>query len=171
MSKAVYSTDNIGHYGLRFEHYSHFTSPIRRYSDVLTHRILEKNLTGKTVREDKNKLEAHCIHISKQERKAMEAERDSIKYKQVEYISEHIGEEFDGIVSGMIERGVFIELTASKAEGFITFDNFKGNFALGDTRYKAQSRNKKKTIKMGDTIRVKVLSTDLKNRQIELEAV
>ena len=96
MSKAVYSTENIGHYGLRFEHYSHFTSPIRRYSDVLTHRILEKNLKGKPAREDKNKLEAHCIHISKQERKAMEAERDSIKYKQVEYISEHIGEEFDG---------------------------------------------------------------------------
>lgn len=171
MAKAVYSTDNVGHYGLSFEHYSHFTSPIRRYSDVLTHRILEKNLTGKIVREDKNKLEASCIHISKQERKAMEAERDSIKYKQVEYISEHIGEEFDGIVSGMIERGVFIELTASRAEGFIPFDNFKGNFALGDTRYKAESRNKKKTIKMGDTIRVKVVSTDLKNRQIELEAV
>ncbi len=171
MSKAVYSTDNIGHYGLRFEHYSHFTSPIRRYSDVLTHRILEKNLEGKPFRADKNKLEAKCIHISKQERKAMEAERDSIKYKQVEYITEHIGEEFDGIVSGMIERGVFIELTASKAEGFIPFDSFRGDFSLGDTRYKAYSRNKKKSIMMGDTIRVKVVSTDLKNRQIELEVV
>ncbi len=171
MSKAVYSTDNIGHYGLRFEHYSHFTSPIRRYSDVLTHRILEKNLKGKPVREDKNKLEAHCIHISKQERKAMEAERDSIKYKQVEYISEHIGEEFDGIISGMIERGIFVELTASKAEGFIAFDNIRGHFDTEGSRYKASSRDKKKTLKMGDTIRVKVMSTDLKNRQIELEAV
>jgi len=170
MAKAVYSTDNVGHYGLSFEHYSHFTSPIRRYSDVLTHRILQKNLTGKIIREDKNKLEAACIHISKQERKAMEAERDSIKYKQVEYISEHIGEEFDGIVSGMIERGVFIELTASKAEGFIPFDNFREDYSL-DNRYSASSRNKKKTIRMGDTIRVKVSSTDLQNRQIELEAV
>ncbi len=171
MSKAVYSTDNIGHYGLRFEHYSHFTSPIRRYSDVLTHRILEKNLSKKTHRVDKLKLEAKCLHISKQERKAMEAERDSIKYKQVEYISDHVGEEFDGIIAGMIERGVFVELSASKAEGMIPFDNFIEKYSVVDGRYKAVSRDGKKTIKMGDKIRVKVLSTDLANRQIELEVV
>jgi len=171
MSKAAYSTNNIGHYGLRFEDYAHFTSPIRRYSDVLVHRILEKNLTGKAHRKDKNKLEAKCLHISKQERKAMEAERDSIKYKQVEYISDHIGEVYEGIVSGMIERGVFIELSESKAEGFIPFDAMKTKYFMEDGRYKAVSRNKKKTIKMGDKIKVKVVSTDLKNRQIELKMV
>ena len=104
MAKAIYSTDNIGHYGLHFDYYTHFTSPIRRYSDVLVHRILEKNLE-EDHREDKTKLESMCAHISRQERRAMEAERDSIKYKQVEYMSEHIGEEYTGIVSGMIERG------------------------------------------------------------------
>ncbi|NNL93259.1 MAG: VacB/RNase II family 3'-5' exoribonuclease, partial [Saprospiraceae bacterium] len=109
MAKAVYSTDNIGHYGLHFEHYTHFTSPIRRYSDVLVHRILAQNLK-KEKREDKAKLEAKCVHISKQERRAMEAERDSIKYKQVEYMSDHIGEEYVGIVSGMIEKGIFVEV-------------------------------------------------------------
>ena len=171
MSKAAYSTDNIGHYGLRFEDYAHFTSPIRRYSDVLVHRILEKNLVGKPHRKDKKKLEAQCIHISKQERKAMTAERDSIKYKQVEYISDHIGEEYDGLISGMIERGVFVELSETKAEGFIPFDAMKTKYTMEEGRYKAVSKNKKKTIKMGDTIRVKVVSTDLKNRQIELKMV
>ena len=171
MSKAVYSTNNIGHYGLRFEHYSHFTSPIRRYSDVLTHRILEQNLEDEIWRTDKNKLEAKCLHISGQERKAMEAERDSIKYKQVEYMSEHIGEEFEGIISGMIDRGVFVELTESKAEGMIPFTGFKEHYELADNRYIAYSRNKKKSLKMGDKIRVKVMSTDLAARQIELEVV
>lgn len=170
MSKAVYSTNNIGHYGLSFEHYSHFTSPIRRYSDVLTHRLLEKNLTGKPYRADKNKLEAQCIHISAQERKAMEAERNSIKYKQVEYMSDHIGEEFVGLVSGMIERGVFIELTETKAEGFIPFTGFKEKYTF-ISRYKANSRNGKKSLRMGDKINVKVTSTDLDSRQIELEAI
>ena len=171
MSKAVYSTNNIGHYGLRFEHYSHFTSPIRRYSDVLTHRILERNLSDEIWRTDKNKLEAKCLHISGQERKAMEAERDSIKYKQVEYMSDHVGEEFDGIISGMIDRGVFVELSASKAEGMIPFTNFRDHYELADNRYIAYSRNKKKSLKMGDKIRVRVTSTDLDARQIELEVV
>ena len=171
MSKAVYSTENIGHYGLRFEHYGHFTSPIRRYSDVLVHRILEKNLLGKAHRKDKNKLEARCLHISKQERKAMEAERDSIKYKQVEYISEHVGKTFEGIVSGMIDRGIFVELSDSKAEGMVSFDSMRDKYVMADGRFKAVTRNGKKTLKIGDKINVKVLSADLKERRIELAAV
>jgi len=170
MAKAIYSTDNIGHYGLRFEHYSHFTSPIRRYSDVLAHRILEKNLSGDHYA-DKNKLEAQCIHISKQERKAMEAERDSVKYKKVEYMSEHIGEEFDGIISGMIDRGVFVELSASKAEGFISFDDFKTGFKMNQGRYKATDKKGKNSLRLGDMIRVKVMEANLEKRQIELEIV
>lgn len=101
----------------------------------------------------------------------MAAERDSIKYKQVEYISDHIGEEYDGLISGMIERGVFVELSETKAEGFIPFDAMKTKYFMEDGRYKAVTKNKKKTIKMGDTIRVKVVSTDLQNRQIELKMV
>lgn len=101
----------------------------------------------------------------------MTAERDSIKYKQVEYISDHIGEEYEGIISGMIERGVFVELSESKAEGMIPFDNFREKYEMAEGRFKAVSRNRKKTLKMGDKIRVKVLSTDLENRQIELQVV
>lgn len=170
MAKAEYSTDNIGHYGLRFDYYTHFTSPIRRYSDVLVHRILEQNL-NQDHREDKNKLEAKCIHISKQERRAMEAERESIKYKKVEYIAEHVGEEFDGIVSGMIDKGVFVELSDSKAEGMIPFDKFNDSFTLSSGRYKATSLRTNKVIKMGDPIRVKVISADLENKQIELQPI
>ena len=170
MSKAIYSSNNIGHYGLHFEYYSHFTSPIRRYSDVLAHRILEKNL-AEDYFVDKNKLEAKCIHISKQERKAMEAERDSVKYKKVEYMQDHIGEEFEGIISGMIEKGIFVELSASKAEGLIAFDDFKQGFKIQPGKYKAVGDRNKKTLKLGDTIKVRVLEADLEKRQIELEIV
>lgn len=170
MAKAIYSTDNIGHYGLHFQYYTHFTSPIRRYSDVLVHRILEKNL-DKEHREDKAKLEAMCAHISKQERRATEAERDSIKYKQVEYMSEHIGEEYDGIISGMIERGFFVEVSETKAEGMISFSTLKGEYELQDGRYKAKNRKSGIDLKLGDKIRVRILSTDLTNRLIEMEVV
>jgi ribonuclease R len=170
MSKAEYSTDNIGHYGLHFDYYTHFTSPIRRYSDVLVHRVLEKNLE-KDHYADKEKLQLQCIHISKQERRAMEAERDSIKYKKAEYMADHIGEEYDGIVSGMIERGVFIEISETKAEGMIPFDRFKENYTVQSGRYKAVGSNPKDTLKMGDKLRVKVMSVDLESKQIELEVV
>lgn len=170
MSKAEYSTNNIGHYGLHFDYYTHFTSPIRRYSDVLVHRILEQNLS-KDNYVDKNKLEAKCLHISRQERRAMEAERDSIKYKKVEFLMEHIGEEFDGIISGMIERGIFVELSESKAEGMISFNKFDESFTLTGGRYKAVGDKTKKVLKMGDSIRVKVISADLENKQVELEVV
>ncbi len=171
MSKAEYSTDNIGHYGLHFDYYTHFTSPIRRYSDVLVHRILEKNLE-KDHYADKEKLQMQCVHISKQERRAMEAERDSIKYKKAEYMADHIGEEYDGIVSGMIERGVFIEISETKAEGMIPFERFKNNYTVQSGRYKAiNDDNRKDVLKMGDKIRVKVISVDIGSKQIELEII
>src|SRR5690606_36626005 len=107
MSKAIYTTDNIGHFGLGFDNYSHFTSTIRRYSDVLAHRILYDNL-DKLTRYNKEELESQCVHISNQERKAMESERDCIKYKKAEFMKQHIGQEFNGIVSGIIDRGVFV---------------------------------------------------------------
>jgi len=170
MAKAIYSTDNIGHYGLHFEYYTHFTSPIRRYSDVLVHRILEKNLK-ENHREDKAKLDSMCVHISKQERRAMDAERDSIKYKQVEYMSQHIGEEFTGIVSGMIEKGLFIEVSETKAEGMIPFSRIPGNYEIQNGRYKASNKRTGESLKLGDKIKVRVISTDLVNRLIEMEVV
>ena len=170
MAKAIYSTDNIGHYGLGFDYYSHFTSPIRRYSDVLSHRILEKNLSG-NYRLDKTKLEAQCVHISNQERRAMDAERDSVKFKQVEYMKEHEGEVFEGMVSGMIERGIFVEVGETKAEGLIAFDTLDENFIVKENRIKAIGTRRGIDLKLGDRVTVKILKADLANRLIEMELI
>jgi len=170
MSKAVYSTDNIGHYGLAFDYYSHFTSPIRRYSDVLTHRLLEKNLK-KDFRTDKEDLETKCRHVSAMERKAMTAERESIKYKQVEFIEKHVGEVFEGRINGMIERGFFIELKRSKVEGMVSFGTMNEPFDIEDSRLKATGKRSGVVYKMGQTVMVKIMSADLEKRQIEMEMV
>ena len=169
MAKAVYSTNNIGHYGLGFTHYSHFTSPIRRYSDVLAHRILERNLDGKTFRVDKNKLEEQCKHVSNQERKAADAERESIKYKQAEFVRSHIGEEFEGVISGMIERGFFVELPDSKAEGLVEFKYLDDTYTVEEGNLKAIGRRYKRQFKMGDRVRIRIVAVDLQRRQIEME--
>lgn len=169
MSKAIYSTDNIGHYGLAFDYYSHFTSPIRRYADVLVHRILYKNLK-EDHRVKKDKLEVKCQHISARERKAMDAERESIKYKQTEYMSDHIGEVYDGIVSGMIDRGIFVEVLENKAEGLVDFDSLSESFALTG-RMKATGNRSGQSYKMGQSVKVKIIDTDLSNRTIDMELV
>ncbi|MFT6321298.1 MAG: ribonuclease R [Granulosicoccus sp.] len=170
MAKAIYTTENIGHYGLAFDNYSHFTSPIRRYSDVLAHRLLEKNLEG-AFRDDKGELEAKCRHISTQEKKAAEAERESVKYKQVEYSSNHIGEVFDAHISGMIDRGIFVQIDHSNAEGLIGFENFSESYDLGSGRLKAIGTKTGNVLKMGQKVRARIISTDLEKKQIELELV
>jgi ribonuclease R len=170
MAKAVYSTDNIGHYGLSFEYYTHFTSPIRRYADVLVHRILYKNLE-KAYRVDKTKLEASCLHISSQERKAVDAERESIKFKQVEYIIDHIGEEFDGYISGIIERGIFIMLSESRIEGFIGFDSMDEFYRVDSSRLKFTGRDSGNQMHMGQKLRVRVIDANLEKRQVDMEMV
>jgi len=169
MAKAVYSTNNIGHYGLGFTHYSHFTSPIRRYSDVLAHRILERNLDGKTYRVDKTKLEEQCKHVSNQEKKAADAERESVKYKQAELLRRHIGEEFEGIISGMIDRGFFVELPGSKAEGLVEFKYLDDAYVVEEGNLRATGRRYKRQFRMGDRVKVRVVSVDLQKRQIEME--
>lgn len=169
MAKAEYSTNNIGHYGLAFDNYTHFTSPIRRYSDVLVHRILEQNLGGKTLRVDKDNLEERCKHISLQERKAMTAERESIKYKQVEYMEKHVGEEFEGFISGMIDRGIFIELKDSKCEGLVGFDTLVESFSVEEGRLRAKGNRTGRVLKMGDLVKVKILGANLAKRQIDME--
>jgi ribonuclease R len=170
MSKAEYTSNNIGHYGLAFEYYTHFTSPIRRYSDVLVHRYLDKNLKG-TFRVNKEELEVKAKHISLQERKATDAERESVKYKQVEYIKGHIGEEFEGVISGMIDRGIFVKLKDSLVEGMVTFDRMNESFELADSRLKAFSKKSKRTIAMGEKVRVKIISADLDSKQVEMSLV
>ena len=170
MAKAIYTTENIGHYGLAFDNYSHFTSPIRRYSDVLAHRLLEKNLR-ETFRSDKGELEAKCQHISTQEKKAAEAERESVKYKQVEYSSKHIGEVFDAHISGMIDRGIFVQIDHSNAEGLIGFENFSESYEIGSGRLKAIGTRTGSVLKMGQKVRARIISTDLEKKTIELELV
>jgi ribonuclease R len=170
MAKADYSTNNIGHYGLGFEDYTHFTSPIRRYSDVLVHRILEKNLQG-VHREDKERLEAKCRHVSKQERHANDAERESIKYKQVEYIEKHVGEIFEGQISGMMDRGIFVQLKGNLVEGFAPFSNFPEPFDIDEGRLKATGRYTSQTLKMGDIVQVQIMFADINRRQIEMRMI
>ena len=168
MAKAAYTSENIGHYGLAFDYYSHFTSPIRRYSDVLAHRILQKVLTEKSYRVNKEDLEDKCLHISSMERKAMDAERESIKYKQVEFIEKHVGETFEGIVSGIIDRGLFVELKHSKCEGMVSFDTVPESFDIAEGRLKATGNRTGQVFKMGDSIMVTIKSADMERRQIDM---
>lgn len=170
MAKAVYTTNNIGHYGLGFEYYGHFTSPIRRYSDVLTHRILADNLSV-TKRWDKGELEEKCQYISKQERKAMSAERESIKYKQVEFLKDKIGETFEGIISGMIDKGFFVEIIENKCEGMVLFDSLSERYVIQEGRMTAKSVLSDDVIKIGDIVEILIVGADLNKKQIEMELV
>ena len=171
MAKAVYSTDNIGHYGLGFEYYTHFTSPIRRYSDVLVHRILEKVLNSSRYKTSKNDLEAKCIHISEQERKAIEAERESVKYKQVEYISTHVGEVFTGVITGFIEKGMFVELLDTKVEGMVEFNTMGQYFILDENKMRVVGKKTGDVLKVGDEVKVRVEDTDLLRRRVDFRLV
>ena len=170
MAKAEYTTNNIGHYGLAFDLYSHFTSPIRRYSDILAHRILYKNL-HQTYRTDKKQLEEKCKHISNQERKAMEAERESVKFFQLLYITAHVGQVFPGKVSGLIERGIFVELDENHVEGFIPFEDMNDQFVLTTNRLKVMGRRSGQIISMGDRIKVKIESADMKMRRVQMSYI
>ncbi len=166
MAKAIYTTNNIGHYGLAFDYYTHFTSPIRRYSDVLVHRILDANLKA-AHREDKGTLEARCKHISERERAAMTAERESVKYKQMEFLKNKVGEEFAGVISGVIESGIFVELEDSRAEGMISFRTMHGGFSM-TAPFTAGSRTGEKYT-IGQKVQVRIKKIDMPARQMDLE--
>ncbi len=170
MAKAEYTTDNIGHYGLGFNYYTHFTSPIRRYSDVLAHRLLDKNLGKQQFhRTNKLKLEEECKHISQQERRAIEAERESVKYKQVEYIEKHLGEVFTGYISGIIDVGIFVELKDTRIEGMAPFENLDEPMEVADSRLRVKGAYSGKEYKMGQEVKVRIVRTDLAKRQIEMD--
>lgn len=169
MAKAAYSSNNIGHYGLGFEYYTHFTSPIRRYSDVLSHRILEQNIPKEEYfRVNKTKLEERCEHISLQERKAIEAERESVKYKQAEYIEQFVGHVLPGVVNGLIDKGMFVALVESRAEGLVNFSTLDEPFEIMEGRLKARGIDSGLEITIGDEIWVQIVSVDLTRREIDM---
>lgn len=169
MAKAVYSTKNIGHYGLGFKNYTHFTSPIRRYADLLVHRILDKTLVSKTGRKySLEELEKICEHISATERTAMEAERRSVKLKQIQYLHNKLGEEFHAVISGVANYGIFVELTDILAEGLIRVRDLEGDFyVLDEKKYSLIGRRTKKQFRLGDKINVKLVRVDIDNLELD----
>jgi ribonuclease R len=171
MAKAAYTTENIGHYGLGFEDYCHFTSPIRRYPDIMVHRVLEEVLKDK-IKPDK-KMEQRCKHCSERERAAMEAERAGNKYKQVEYMRDFIGDEFEGVISGVAAFGFWVETIEHKCEGMVSITSLAeyDEFRLVDTDYSLVGMRSGRKFRMGDKVRIKVIAASLEKRQLDYEWV
>ncbi|MBL7778750.1 MAG: ribonuclease R [Chitinophagales bacterium] len=170
MSKAAYTTTNIGHYGLAMKHYTHFTSPIRRYPDVLAHRILFEMQSGSDKIIDKDELETRCKNSSFMERKAMEAEREATKYKQIEFLQDKIGEEFAGIITGVISRGIFVEMDENKCEGMVSTE-LLGNedFTYDEKMVRLTGIRSGKRYQIGEPVKVRILNADIELRRIDLE--
>ena len=171
MQKAHYTTDNIGHYGLAMDYYTHFTSPIRRYPDMMVHRLLERYLAGgRSV--IKNKYEEYCKHCSEMEMVASNAERSSIKYKQVEFMKDKLGQVFDGVVSGVTEWGLYVELNDNKCEGLVPIRDLDDDYyEFDDKNYCLLGRRTKRIYRLGDAITVKVAQANLERKQLDFALV
>lgn len=171
MSKAAYTTQNIGHYGLAFDYYSHFTSPIRRYPDVMTHRLLQHYLDGAS--SPKAEIyEEKCKHSSKMEELASKAERESIKYMQVKYMQDHKNEAFEGVISGVTEWGIYVEIKSNKCEGMVRIRDIKDDYYIFDEKqYAIVGQSTKNTIQLGDEVVVKVKHTDLERKHLDFELI
>ena len=168
MAKAVYTTENIGHYGLGFNYYTHFTSPIRRYPDIIVHRLLQYYLNGRKSYNN-NKIEQLCKHCSEMEIIASKAERDSIKYMQTIYISQFIGHTFNGIISGVTDFGIFVEIKNTNCEGLIKLKNIPGDFYIyDDNNYCLYGSQTKKILTLGDSLKVKVRKVDIEKKEIDM---
>ena len=169
MAKAVYTADNIGHFGLGFKFYTHFTSPIRRYSDLMVHRLLYQYIDGANgTIYSYNALKEISEHISLTERSAIEAERYSVKLKQIEYLKDHIGEEYDAIISGITHFGMFVKILENLAEGLVKIRDLEGDFYVYDEKkYSLIGRNTKKQFRLGDKIRVKLVRVDQEKSELD----
>lgn len=171
MAKAVYSTHNIGHYGLSFPFYTHFTSPIRRYPDLMVHRLLFDYMHG-AASVDEEMFESMCKHSSDMEKRAMEAERASIKYKQAEFLLDHVGEEFDALISGVSKWGIYAELIGNRCEGLIRMNALDDDFYyLDEDNYQIIGQRWGRTYRLGDAIKVKVRNVDMQKKQIDFDLI
>ncbi|MBP5210250.1 MAG: ribonuclease R, partial [Bacteroidales bacterium] len=171
MARACYSTDNVGHYGLAFQYYTHFTSPIRRYPDMMVHRLLSMYMDG-APSQKKEEYETFCKHSSEREQLATEAERASIKYKLVEFMQDKIGQEFDGTVSGVTEWGMYVEIEPTKIEGMVSVKEITSDyFTFDEESYKLIGKATKKTFTLGDKVRVKVVRANLEQKILDFELV
>ena len=167
MSKAVYTTENIGHYGLAFEHYTHFTSPIRRYPDVLVHRLVASYMNEHNQINPKA-LEEACIHSSNREQLATKAERDSIKYMQVKFMEDKIDQSFNGVISGVTDRGIYVEIIENKCEGLVKISEIKGDYFIYDEQsHSLVGEKTKKNYQLGDLVQITVKKADLLRRQLD----
>ena len=172
MQKARYSTENIGHYGLAFKFYTHFTSPIRRYPDLMVHRLLDKYLNQNSRSVSQSKYEDLCEHCSAQEQVAANAERASIKYKQVEFMSGHIGEEYDAVISGVTEWGIYAEINENKCEGMIPLRTLQDDYyEFDDANYCLVGRRKHRKYMIGDAVRIKIVRANLDRKQLDYELI
>jgi ribonuclease R len=171
MAKAIYTSENIGHYGLGFKQYCHFTSPIRRYPDVMVHRVLF-DMLNETVEPDK-KMEQKCKHCSDKERSAMEAERAANKYKQVEYMQNFLGDEFEGVISGVAAFGFWVETVEHKCEGLVSINSLLeyDDFRMVEGDYSLVGMRSGRKFRMGDKVRIKVIAANLTKRQLDYEWV
>ena len=170
MAKAVYSTDNIGHYGLAFDYYTHFTSPIRRYPDLMVHRLIERYLLEGQGSVDKKEYEDMCLHASDKEKQAEEMERQSIKYKQAEYLQDKIGQVFEGLVSGVSKWGLFVELKGNKCEGLVRYEDLPGDYYyLDDDNFRVIGQETGRIIQLGDEVRIRVKAVDLFKHKMDFE--
>jgi ribonuclease R/exosome complex exonuclease DIS3/RRP44 len=171
MAKAVYSTNNIGHYGLGFDYYTHFTSPIRRYPDLIVHRLLEQFLEGKNSVSAED-LEVLCKHCSEMEKRAAMAERASIKYMQVKYMQSIVGITFSGIISGVTDWGLYVELSENKCEGLVKIKSLKEDYFIYEVeKFALIGVETKVQYQLGQNVKVKVKAADLEKRQLNFTIV
>ncbi len=173
MAKAVYSTKNIGHYGLAFKYYAHFTSPIRRYPDLMAHRLLRRHLDKSPISgKEMAKFEKLSVQSSEREVEAVRAERDSIKYKQVEYMAPKVGQTFAGVITGVTDWGVYVEEKESKSEGMVKLSSMKSDFFEHDSsKYQVKGQRSGKKYRLGDAVQIKLVRADLEEKQLDFELV